>query len=652
MFNFDTYRVHDEAHNVLYYNMGANSVQVSIVTYSSYPSKEGGKNKTVGQFEVIGKAWDTSLGGFSFDVKLAELMADRFNAIWAKKGGAGQDLRTFVRPMTRLRNEAVKIKEVLSANNEYPIKAEQLHANIDLVGKITRTELEEACKDLFARVTGPIQAALDMANITIDQLHAVELLGGGVRIPKVKKLLDDFFKPAKLDLGQHLNGDEAMALGASFRAANLSTAFRVRKVGMTDVNYFGVSLKLETLPSKPGFFSSLFGSGKKVEEEEAWTKQASLYPRMSPVPAKTKVVAFTYDKDILCRVEYDDDVPLPAGTHPLVAVYNITGITDFAQETEGKGLGKPKVHLSFSLDSNGMVFLNKAEATVDLPVEAELEPSPATNETSSNGSDAPKPEEPTDPAAENTEAPETAPGQENAAGEGSPDNAETPVDSDADKKEKTPEKDKSSKSKSGKKDRKSSAPKKEKETVLRRVLAILENHQLPSPTRWTAAEIAHAGSRLRALDLEDSLRRAKEAALNELEAYVYQVKNRLMDDEKELSKVSTEEQRQGVVDAANEAAEWIDMEGAKGEVSQFKAKQASLKDLAEPIFRRYSELSARPTAVSKAREQLAGVKIMIEKWTDTMPHITDEEKGKLRSEVDKVVAWLDDKETAQKGKTK
>jgi molecular chaperone DnaK (HSP70) len=69
--------------------------------------KEGGKNKTIGQFEVIGKAWDSSLGGFSFDVKLAELLADRFNQVWAKKsGGAGKDLRDFVRPMTRLRNEA------------------------------------------------------------------------------------------------------------------------------------------------------------------------------------------------------------------------------------------------------------------------------------------------------------------------------------------------------------------------------------------------------------------------------------------------------------------------------------------------------------------------------------------------------------------
>ena len=81
------------------------------------------------------------------------------------------------------------------------------------------------------------------------------------------------------------------------------------------------------------------------------TKQASLYPRKSPVPSKAKTVAFNYDKDILCKIEYDDDVPLPTGTHPLVAVYNITGVADFAKETESKGLGKPKVHLSFALDS-------------------------------------------------------------------------------------------------------------------------------------------------------------------------------------------------------------------------------------------------------------------------------------------------------------
>jgi hypoxia up-regulated 1 len=100
-----------------------------IARYSSLVVKEAGKNKTIGQFEVLGKAWDDSLGGFDFDLVITELLADRFNAIWnKKKSGAGKDIRDFNRPMTKLRVEATKLREILSANQEMSYKAEQLHA--------------------------------------------------------------------------------------------------------------------------------------------------------------------------------------------------------------------------------------------------------------------------------------------------------------------------------------------------------------------------------------------------------------------------------------------------------------------------------------------------------------------------------------------
>ena len=56
--------------------------------------------------------------------------------------------------MTRLRLQAGKVKEVLSANPEFPVKAEQLHAGVDLNTKVTRSEFETACEGLFSRVTG------------------------------------------------------------------------------------------------------------------------------------------------------------------------------------------------------------------------------------------------------------------------------------------------------------------------------------------------------------------------------------------------------------------------------------------------------------------------------------------------------------------
>lgn len=76
------------------------------------------------------------------------------------------------------------VSQVLSANTEFPIKVEQLHSDIDLMTKITRAEFEAACEDLLSRITLPIDRALAMANLTVHDIHSVELLGkwwcGGV----------------------------------------------------------------------------------------------------------------------------------------------------------------------------------------------------------------------------------------------------------------------------------------------------------------------------------------------------------------------------------------------------------------------------------------------------------------------------------------
>ncbi len=123
-------RVFEEPHTIVYYNMGASTTQVSVVTYHSYKAKESGKNKTIGQFEVVGKGWDRSLGGFNFDIKLAELLADRFNDGWSKKKSykEGDDVKKHILPMTKLRAQANKVKEVLSAS--LPLKDRALDMDL------------------------------------------------------------------------------------------------------------------------------------------------------------------------------------------------------------------------------------------------------------------------------------------------------------------------------------------------------------------------------------------------------------------------------------------------------------------------------------------------------------------------------------------
>ena len=82
----------------------------------------------------------------------------------------------------------------------------------------------------------------------------------------------------------HINSDESMALGAAFHGANISTAFRVRKVGMTDVSMFPVGVRLATLEAEAGGgLMGMFGGKKKKkdkeegEADEPWGKQATIF---------------------------------------------------------------------------------------------------------------------------------------------------------------------------------------------------------------------------------------------------------------------------------------------------------------------------------------------------------------------------------------
>jgi hypoxia up-regulated 1 len=641
--------VFEEPKNVLYYNLGAGSLQVSVVHYSSYTVKESGnKNKTVGQFEVLGKAYDNQVGGFQFDLKLTEIFANRFNEIWSKKAsGKGKDIKDFIRPMIRLKNEASKVKEVLSANNEFPVRLEQLHADVDLATKITRKDFEEAAEPLFARLLHPIEQALEMANITLADIHAVELLGGAVRMPKVKKILDDYFKPSNIVVGQHLNGDEAMALGSAFHAANLSTSFKVRKVGMQDTSLFGVAVRLENLPvATPaesggllGKIGGLFGSSEKKSEESTadttaegdavdtgkWEKSANLFPRKSIVPSKTKTVAFHHDQDILCKIEYDSNTHpiLPEGTHSLLAEYNITGISAFAKEAQEKGHPAPKVHLSFSVDRSGIAKLVKAEATIDLPLAAEIPAESIEGDANKDSKEPVKEEEKEKTSAEG--ATETNTGDANTA--------------DKDKE----------KEKDSKKDTKKDTKKAKADNVLRRVLTVVANHKVTIPPKWTHDLVLEARARLHALNVADEERRAKAAAMNDLEAFIYRVKNRLEDDEKKLQAISTDDQRQAVRDFANEIEEWLYDDGRDQTVSVYKEKLSALQTKADEIFHRFEEIAKREEAVTKVKTVLNDIRQNVLAWKseNSMPQITEEEMEELLGLVQKSDDWIEEKVASQ-----
>src|SRR5690554_5766108 len=96
--------------------------------------------------------------------------------------------------------------------------------DIDYKVKVTRAELEELAKDLLDRVRGPIDAALSDANMKLEDIQSLVLVGGGVRVPSVQTNLAAVIGKDKI--AKNVNGDEAAVMGAVFRAASLSRQFK------------------------------------------------------------------------------------------------------------------------------------------------------------------------------------------------------------------------------------------------------------------------------------------------------------------------------------------------------------------------------------------------------------------------------------------
>ena len=105
---------------------------------------------------------------------------------------------------------------------------------------VERSVFEDKSRELINKIHLPIEKVLAKAQKTVNDVDVIEIIGGGVRIPMVQNRLSDYFNGK--EIGAHLNGDEAMSLGAVFQAANYSSIYRVRPIWLSDG--YGYAMKL------------------------------------------------------------------------------------------------------------------------------------------------------------------------------------------------------------------------------------------------------------------------------------------------------------------------------------------------------------------------------------------------------------------------
>lgn len=213
--------------NIIVYDLGGGTFDVSLLTLDE------------GVFEVVATNGDTHLGGEDFDQRVIEYFVKNF------KRKHKIDIKKNARALAKLRREVEKAKRQLSATHQVKLEIESFVQGIDLSETLTRARFEELNNDLFRKTLKPVATVLKDAGMKKGDIDEVVLVGGSTRIPKVQKLVEDFFQGKKPNRG--INPDEAVAFGAAVQAGILQG---VEDDAITDVLLIDVtplSLGIETV---------------------------------------------------------------------------------------------------------------------------------------------------------------------------------------------------------------------------------------------------------------------------------------------------------------------------------------------------------------------------------------------------------------------
>ncbi|KAG4400146.1 hypothetical protein AAZX31_07G005600 [Glycine max] len=562
--------------NVAFVDVGHASLQVCIAGFKK------------GQLKVLAHSYDRSFGGRDFDEVLFHHFAEKF------KDEYKIDVFQNARACIRLRAACEKIKKMLSANPEAPLNIECLMDEKDVRGFIKRDEFEQLSLPILERVKGPLEKALAEAGLTVENVHTVEVVGSGSRVPAINKILTEFFKK---EPRRTMNASECVARGCALECAILSPTFKVREFQVNESLPFSISLSWKS-------------SGPDAQDNGPENQQSSLvFPKGNPIPS-IKALTFYRSGTFSVDVQFGDVSGLQ--TPAKISTYTIGPF----QTTNGE---KAKVKVKVRLNLHGIVSLESAtlleEEEVDVPVSKEAAGENTKMDIDEVPAEAAAPPSSNDTGAnmENGKASIDASGVE----DGIPESGGKPLQTDTDTKVQAPKK----------KVKKTNIP----------VVELIYGAMVP-------VDVQKALEKEFEMALQDRVMEETKDKKNAVEAYVYDMRNKLNDKYQEFVTAS---ERDDFTAKLQEVEDWLYGEGEDETKGVYTAKLEELKKHGDPIDERYKEFMERGTIIEQFVYCINSYRQVAMSNDPRFEHIDINEKQKVINECVEAEKWFNEKQQQQ-----